>query len=132
EVTTVWSGFTQPTAVRFASNGLVFVAQKDGRIFAADGLSDPSPTLVTDLRTNVDDYWDRVLLSLAPDPLIGTAGHDFLYVLYTYDAPPGGTAPVWNAACPSSPSGPGPTTDGCVVSGRLSRIPVDPQTGIVT
>ena len=30
-----------------------------------------------------------------------------------------GSAPVWNDGCPTPP---GPTTDGCVVSGRLSRL----------
>ena len=44
----------------------------------------------------------------------------YVYVLYTYDAPIGGTAPSWNDGCPTPP---GPTTDGCVVSGRLSRLP---------
>ena len=38
----------------------------------------------------------------------------WVYVLYTYDAPPGGTAPVYNDACP---------VDGaCIVTGRLSRL----------
>ena len=29
----------------------------------------------------------------------------YLYVLYTYDAPPGGSAPVWNDDCPTPPGG---------------------------
>src|SRR5207247_10662028 len=41
--------------------------------------------------------------------------------LYAFDAPIGGTPPRWSDACPTPP---GPTTDGCVVSGRLSRITV--------
>jgi hypothetical protein len=40
-------------------------------------------------------------------------------VLYTPNAPIGGSAPVWNDQCPTPP---GPTTDGCVVSSRLSRL----------
>ncbi|HXL19407.1 MAG TPA: PKD domain-containing protein, partial [Streptosporangiaceae bacterium] len=43
----------------------------------------------------------------------------YVYVLYAYDAPIGGTAPTWNDACPAPP---GPTTDGCVVSARVSRL----------
>src|SRR5215213_8226747 len=35
------------------------------------------------------------------------------------DALPGGATPKWNDACPTPP---GPTTDGCVVTGRLSRL----------
>ena len=131
-VTSAWKGFTLPTAVRFASNGLVFVAQQSGIVDVFRGTDDVSPAVAVDLRTNVDDYWDRGLLSIAPDPAIGTAGHNYLYVLYTYDAPPGGTAPVWNDTCPGPPSGPGPTRDGCVASGRLSRIPIDPATGVAT
>lgn len=43
----------------------------------------------------------------------------YIYVLYTYDALPGGTAPYWNDSCPTPP---GPNTDGCIASGRLSRL----------
>jgi hypothetical protein len=68
---------------------------------------------------------------MALDPQLGTAGHNYLYVLYAYDAAPGQTPPQWNDACPGPPNGPGPTTNGCVVQGRLSRIPVDPATGVV-
>lgn len=49
-----------------------------------------------------------------PDP-------PYLYVLYTYDAPPGETAPYWNDLCPTPP---GATLDGCVVTGRLSRLEI--------
>ena len=42
-------------------------------------------------------------------------------MLYAYDAPIGGTAPVWNDACPTPP---GPTTDGCLVSARVSRLQI--------
>ena len=45
----------------------------------------------------------------------------YVYVLYAYDAPIGGTAPTWNDGCPTPP---GPTTDGCLVSGRLSRLQI--------
>ncbi len=82
-----------------------------------DSLSDTTPTTFADLRSQVDDYWDRGLLGLALPPNFPT--NPYVYVLYTYDAPIGGTAPTWNDACPTPP---GPTTDGCVVSARLSRI----------
>ena len=48
-----------------------------------DSVSDPSPTVYADLRTNVHDYWDRGLLGLALDPNFTTNGR--LYVLYTYN-----------------------------------------------
>jgi PKD repeat protein/glucose/arabinose dehydrogenase len=113
----VFSGLNHPTAVRFASDGRVFVAEKSGLIKVFDNLADTTPTVFGDLRTAVHDFWDRGLLGLALDPNFPTA--PYVYVLYAYDAPPGQTAPVWNDACPSPP---GPTTDGCVVTGRLSRL----------
>jgi PKD repeat protein/glucose/arabinose dehydrogenase len=119
----VFSGLVAPTNVRFASDGRVFVAQKNGVIKEFDSLSDTTPTIVADLSTQVDNYWDRGLLGLALDPSFPT--NPYIYVLYTYDAPIGGTAPVWNDACPSPP---GPTTDGCVVSGRLSKLTLSGNT----
>jgi PKD repeat protein len=113
----VFSGLDRPTAVRFASDGRVFVAEKRGLIKVFDNLSDTTPTVFADLRTNTHDFWDRGMLGLALDPNFPTA--PYVYVLYTYDAPPGQTAPVWNDACPTPP---GATTDGCVVTGRLSRL----------
>jgi glucose/arabinose dehydrogenase len=121
----VFSGLTQPTAVRFASDGRVFVAEKSGLIKVFDSLADPSPTVFADLRTNVHNYWDRGMLGLALDP--GFPARPYVYVLYTYDHILGDTAaaPRWGTAgatTDSCPSPPGPNTDGCVVSGRLSRL----------
>jgi glucose/arabinose dehydrogenase len=114
---TVFAGLTNPTAVRFSADGRVFVAQKSGVVVEFDNLTDTTPTTVLDLRTETDDYWDRGLLGLALDPAF--PANPYIYLLYTYDAPPGRTAPVWNDACPSPP---GPTTDGCVVTGKLVRV----------
>ena len=121
--TTVFSGLTQPTAVRFAPDGRVFVAEKSGLIKVFDNLSDTTPTIFADLRTQVHNFWDRGLLGLALDPAFGT--NPFVYVLYTYDAAIGGTAPRWGTTGGTSdgcPNPPGATGDGCVVSGRLSRL----------
>jgi len=115
--TPVITGLTNPTNFRFSPDGRVFVAQKNGKIFEYDSLTDTTPTLFADLSAKVDDYWDRGLLGLALDPNFPAS--PYIYALYTYDAPIGGTAPVWNDACPTPP---GPTTDGCVVSGRLVRL----------
>jgi glucose/arabinose dehydrogenase len=115
--TAVITGRTHPTSVSFAPNGQIFVTEKSGEIWSYNSLSDTAPTLVADLRTQVDNYVDRGLLGLAVPPNYPTDNH--LYVLYTYDAPIGGTAPTWNDSCPNPP---GATTDGCVVSGRLSRL----------
>jgi glucose/arabinose dehydrogenase len=111
---TVLTGAVNPTAFRFSPDGRIFVAEKRGVIKEYQGLFDTSPRVYADLRTNVDDYWDRGLLDIALDPSFPT--RNVIYALYTYDAPIGGIAPVFNDACAD------PTGDGCKVSGRLSRI----------
>ncbi len=117
--TVVIAGLNAPTVVRFAPDGRVFVAEKSGIIKVFDSLFDTSPTVFADLRTNVHDFWDRGLLGMVLDP--GFPDEPYVYVLYTYDHILGDTAPAprWGDQCPSVP---GATGDGCVVSGRLSRL----------
>src|SRR5262245_53619976 len=115
----VLSGLTNPTVLQFAPDGRIFVGQKNGVIKVFQSLTDTNPVTVANLSTEVDDYWDRGLLGMAIPP--DFPANPYIYVLYTYDAPPGGTAPTWNDACPTPP---GPTTDGCVVSARVSRLPI--------
>ncbi len=43
--TVAFSGLTNPTVVRFAADGRVFVAEKSGAIKIFDSLSDPSSNL---------------------------------------------------------------------------------------
>jgi glucose/arabinose dehydrogenase len=113
-----FSGLSAPTAVRFAADGRVLVAEKGGRIKLFDSLSDTTPTVVADLSTAVQNYWDRGLLGLALDPNYTTNGN--IYVLYAYDkAPNSSQVPRWGDTCPTPP---GATDDGCVITGRLSRI----------
>ena len=59
----VFSGLTFPTAVRFSPDGRVFVAEKSGLVKVFDSLSDPTPDIFADLRTNVFNGWDRGLLA---------------------------------------------------------------------
>ena len=66
--TVVFSGLTNPTVVRFSSDGRVFVAEKSGLIKVFDSLTDTTPTVFADLRTNVHNFWDRGLLGMALDP----------------------------------------------------------------
>src|SRR5262245_44426258 len=87
--TPVITGLTNPTAVRFAPDGRIFVAEQSGLLKAFNGLSDVTPDIVADLRPNVMNNWDRGFLGLAVDPQFPAAGHNYLYVLYTVDAPPG-------------------------------------------
>jgi glucose/arabinose dehydrogenase len=118
----VFSGLTQPTALRFSPDGRVFVAEKSGLIKVFDNLTDTTPTVFADLRTQVHNFWDRGLLDVALAP--GFPTDPWVYVLYTFDAAIGGTAPRWgsvNGTSDGCPTPPGATDDGCVVAGRLSR-----------
>lgn len=130
--TTVFSGLNHPTVVRFASDGRVFIAEKSGLIKVFDNLTATAPTTFADLRVNVHNYWDRGLLGLALDPNFPT--QPYVYVLYTYNHILGdaATPPRWptsDGTSDSCPTPPGPTTDGCVVSGRLSRLTASFQGG---
>jgi PKD repeat protein/glucose/arabinose dehydrogenase len=122
---TVFSGLTNPTVVRFAADGRVFVAEKRGVIKVFDSLTDTTPTVFADLNVNVYNFWDRGLLGMALAP--NFPANPYIYVLYTYDhelgsaapAPRWGTPGVYSDPCPTPP---GATGDGCVVSARLSRL----------
>ena len=117
------TGLVDPTVIQFAADGRIFVAEKSGRVYVFDNLADTTPTLVLDLRTNVHNFWDRGMLGMALHP--GFPGVPYVYVLYAYDAVPGGTPPRWGVAGQTSdgcPTPPGATTNGCVVTGRLSRL----------
>ena len=94
----------------------------------------PRPVFA-DLNTNVHNYWDRGLMGLAVDP--GYPTRPYVYVLYAYNhilgeqhraaalavgrcaRPPGSK---YDDRCPNPPQG---TADGCVISGRLSRLTVE-------
>ncbi|HEU5100406.1 MAG TPA: PQQ-dependent sugar dehydrogenase, partial [Roseiflexaceae bacterium] len=118
QVTPVISGLKNPTDFEFATDGRLFVAEKAGAIKVFDSLADTSPTIFADLSTLVyKGPNDHGILGIALDR--GFPTKPFVYVLYTYDAPIGGVAPRWNDVCPDPP---GLNTNGCVVSGRLSRL----------
>src|SRR5215211_1789584 len=118
--TAVITGLTAPTAVSFAADGRVFIAEKSGLIKTYDSLADTTPTTVADLRPAVHNFWDRGLLGLAIDP--SYPARPYLYALYSLDAEPGGTYPRWGDQCPSPP---GATQNGCLITGRLSRLTLD-------
>ena len=128
----VFTGLTNPTVVRFLPDGRVLVAEKSGLIKMFPNLTTNTYTVVADLRTATHNFWDRGLLGMAVPPGFDPASPEewrrSIYILYTHDAPIGGVAPKWGVVngtsdpCPAPPLGPGATTDGCVVSGRLSRL----------
>ncbi len=119
-------GIEEPTIFRFAPDGKVFVGEKSGKILVYDGLADHTPTLFADLRTEVYNGNDRGLLGLALDPKFDE-GRPYVYVLYAYDHQLGEAAPPPRWGNPGEdgdgcPEPPGVETDGCVISGRLSRL----------
>jgi glucose/arabinose dehydrogenase len=114
------SGLTAPTAALFGADGRVFIGEKSGVIKTYDSLADTTPTTVADLRPQVHNFWDRGLLGMVLDPSYPT--RPYLYVLYALDAVPGGTYPRWGDQCPTPP---GATTDGCLITGRLSKLTLD-------
>ncbi|WP_238412146.1 PQQ-dependent sugar dehydrogenase [Saccharothrix deserti] len=114
-------GLTSPTAVSFAPDGRVFIAEKSGLIKVFDSLADTTATVFADLRPRTQDFWDRGLLGLAVDPRF--PARPFVYAVYTHDAVPGGAAPRWGDTCPTPP---GPTDQGCVVTGRVSKLTMGP------
>jgi glucose/arabinose dehydrogenase len=116
--TVVKSGLTDPTSIRWAPDGRVFVAEKGGRILVFDNMSDPTPTVWADFSTKVHNFWDRGFLGMALDPNFAT--RPYVYALYAYDHQLGSSAqpPRWGDTCPTPP---GAQDDGCVISGRLSR-----------
>jgi glucose/arabinose dehydrogenase/PKD repeat protein len=121
----VLSGMSEPTDVAFAPDGRVFIAEKSGLIKVFSGLDTTTPTIAADLRTQVHNFWDRGLLSLAIDPQFPI--RPYLYAFYAYDGKVGETAPRWGQPGVSSddcPSPPGPTDNGCVVSSRLVKLTV--------
>ncbi len=130
----VFSGLEEPTAIRFAPGGPVYVAEKSGVILAYSGLGDAKPTVFADLRTEVNDSFDRGILGLAVDP--GFPARPYVYLLYTYDhilGAPANEVPKWGKegqsgdGCEEKPSGTG--VDACPVSGRLVRLTADVAAG---
>jgi glucose/arabinose dehydrogenase/regulation of enolase protein 1 (concanavalin A-like superfamily) len=119
----VFSGLNNPSALRFSPDGRIFVAEKSGIIKVFHSPTDTNPTIFADLRTQVHNFWDRGLLGIALDPNFPTK--PYIYVLYTYDGAIGSQAPRWgtpNTDSDGCPDPPGATNQGCVVSGRLSRL----------
>ena len=131
--TVVLSGLTQPTAIRFSPDGRVFVAEKSGLIKVFANLSATTPTVFHDLRTNVHNFWDRGLVGLDLHPSFPTI--PYVYVLYGYDKDPNNAqVPRWGTPGATSDGCPTPPDhhDGCVASGRLSRLELSSGSNVST
>lgn len=110
--TVVFSDLDSPTAISFAPNGKVFIAEKAGIIKVYDNLQDTTPTVFADLRSQVHNYSDRGIGGMVVDPQF--PARPFVYVLYTMDGPIGSSLPNNNDQCA--------IPDFCLAGSRLSKL----------
>lgn len=139
----VISGVSEAVSVAFAPDGTAFVALKTGQVKSFDqsggtGYYESAATATdfADLRTPVDNYWDRGLTGITVDPTFGTgAGRDYVYVSYTYNKDPrGGSVPAWGDPTEAydecaAPATTDPPTAGCPVMLRVTRLSAQRGTG---
>jgi glucose/arabinose dehydrogenase len=83
-------GLQRPTAMEFAPDGRLFVAEKRGELQVIDANGDLLPEPFVDIKDQVDQRGERGLLGVAFDPQFGDSVHDYVYVYYTQKAS-GGT-----------------------------------------
>jgi glucose/arabinose dehydrogenase len=123
--TTQIAGLDNPMDIEVTPAGQVFVAEKSGIVKSFSSLSDTTPTVAADLRTQVHNFSARGLMSLAVDPNFAT--QPYVYVYYTLDAPIGGTPPVYGtgATVDSCAAAPGGLDENCIAGGRISRLRID-------
>ncbi|HWO83781.1 MAG TPA: PQQ-dependent sugar dehydrogenase [Solirubrobacterales bacterium] len=128
---TYTNGLQKPTTLDFSPDGKMFVAERNGRILEFDTIEDPTPTLVLSIVDKVMAKGDRGLLGMKLDPEYPSK--PFVYLSYTYDAPIGGDSA--NSTHPHSADGGDDCSlanysVGCLVSGRLARVELDPATSV--
>ncbi len=84
QIETVVGGLNLPTDFAFAPDGRIFVAEKRGVVrIVENGVLQDEPFITL---TDVNDFGDRGLISLALDPDFETNG--YVYLLYTYENNP--------------------------------------------
>jgi glucose/arabinose dehydrogenase len=124
------NGLQKPSTLDFAPDGTMFVAERNGRVLAFDSIEDSTPTLVANILDEVHSAGDRGVLGMKLHPEY--PDEPYLYLSYTYEAPIGGDSDdstfVHNAdgsdGCETS------SDSGCLVSGRLARIEINPTTDV--
>ena len=123
EDVTVLGGLELPVSFALAPDGRVFVGEQSGRIVVFDGLDDPQGSLFADLSTAVHNFSERGLFDIAVHP--DFPRKPYVYAFYTLDARIGEEPPLWGTPGKLQDPCPGPengTIDGCIGSGRLSRL----------
>ncbi len=85
DVEYVAGGLNRPTAMSFAPDGRIFVAEKSGsvRIFSSDLTLQGDPFITL---TDVNDFGDRGLIGIALDP--DFASNRYVYLAYTHENDP--------------------------------------------
>ena len=76
-------GLADPTALAYAPDGRMFIAEKAGRVRVVSPAGALAATPVIDIRDHVATAGDRGLLGIAVDAAFATNG--FVYLLYVYD-----------------------------------------------
>lgn len=126
------NGLQHPSTLDFAPDGKLFVAERNGRVLEFDSLDDQTATLVLSITDEVMARGDRGLLGMKLDPEY--PAKPYVYLSYTYDAPIGGdsddsTHPHLSDGSDDCKEAVNDAVD-CLVSGRLSRVELDPVTSV--
>jgi glucose/arabinose dehydrogenase len=124
------NGLQKPSTLDFAPDGTMFVAERNGRILAFDSIEDTTPTLVASILDEVHAAGDRGILGMKLDPEY--PDDPYIYLSYTYDAPIGGDSDDSTHPHLADGSDDCDTSEdsGCLVSGRLARIEINPTTDV--
>ncbi|MGN6256896.1 MAG: PQQ-dependent sugar dehydrogenase [Solirubrobacterales bacterium] len=125
------NGLQKPTTLDFAPDGKMFVAERNGRVLEFDSIEDETPTLVLSILDKVMAKGDRGILGMKLDPEY--PAKPYLYLSYTYDAPIGGdsaNSTHTHYADGSDDCDQSNNSVDCMVSGRLTRVKIDPATSV--
>ena len=95
------TGLVDPTVIAFAPDGRMFVAEKSGRILGYDNVATRQPWSSPTCASTSTTSGTAECSAWHSHPNFPDT--PYIYVLYTYDAVPGGTAPRWGSA--SNPRG---------------------------
>ena len=79
-------GLTAPTAIAYAPDGRLFIAEKQGRLLVVSDEGALRSAPVLDISDHVANHEDQGLLGLALDTSFATNG--LVYLLYTFEADP--------------------------------------------
>ena len=128
--TVVFSGLQNPTVVRFAPDGRVFVAEKSGVIKVFDSLVDQTPTVFADLGRQRPQLLGPWTARDGARPRV--PDNPYVYVLYSYDHVLGSTSPAPRWGTPGRLLRPVPhaaRSDRRRLRGERAAVPADGERG---